>query len=100
MQLLSLVKDKYKMISVVGMAKNSGKTVTLNQLIAEALEDNLKLGITSIGRDGEKQDIVTFTEKPLIYINEEIKFLCQYFHSEITVGCVVICNMSFALFKY
>lgn len=70
MQLLDLIKNKYKIISVVGMAKNSGKTVTLNELIEEATDNNLRLGITSIGRDGEKQDIVTFTEKPLIYINE------------------------------
>lgn len=70
MQLLDLIKNKYKIISVVGMAKNSGKTVTLNELIGEAFDEDLKLGITSIGRDGEKQDIVTFTEKPLIYINQ------------------------------
>lgn len=70
MQLLDLIKNKYKIISVVGMSKNSGKTVTLNELIGEAFDENLKLGITSIGRDGEKQDIVTFTEKPLIYINQ------------------------------
>ncbi|WP_432662535.1 hypothetical protein R9X47_18610 [Wukongibacter baidiensis] len=70
MQLLNLIKNKYNIISVVGMAKNSGKTVTLNELVEEALEDNVRLGITSIGRDGEKQDIVTFTEKPLIYIYE------------------------------
>ncbi len=70
MQLLDLIKNRYKIISVVGMSKNSGKTVTLKELMAEALEEGLNLGITSIGRDGEKQDIVTFTEKPLIYINQ------------------------------
>ncbi|SHJ57920.1 lysine 5,6-aminomutase reactivase subunit KamB [Paramaledivibacter caminithermalis] len=70
MQLLDLIKNKHRTISVVGMAKNSGKTVTLNELIDEAMDNNLRLGITSIGRDGEKQDIVTFTEKPLIYINQ------------------------------
>lgn len=69
MQLLDLIKNKHRIVSVVGMAKNAGKTVTLNELIEEALDNNLRLGITSIGRDGEKQDIVTFTEKPLIYIN-------------------------------
>lgn len=70
MQLLDLIKNKYKIISVVGMAKNSGKTVTLNGLIEEGMDNNIKLGITSIGRDGEKQDIVTQTEKPLIYVNQ------------------------------
>lgn len=85
MQLLDLIINKYKIISVVGMAKNSGKTVTLNGIIEEAIDNNIRLGITSIGRDGEKQDIVTFTEKPLIYISkgtiiataEEIFKVCE-----------------------
>jgi len=68
MKLLNLIQKKYKTISLVGMAKNCGKTTALNQIIMEAMDENLVLGITSIGRDGEKQDIVTYTEKPLIYI--------------------------------
>lgn len=71
MQLMDLIQDKYKVISVVGMAKNAGKTVTLNQLIDESMERGIVLGITSTGRDGEKQDIVTNTEKPLIYVDEK-----------------------------
>ncbi|MBB6215585.1 hypothetical protein HNQ80_001674 [Anaerosolibacter carboniphilus] len=70
MQLMDLIQDKYRIISVVGMAKNAGKTMTLNALIDEAMELGIRLGITSTGRDGEKQDIVTFTEKPLIYVDE------------------------------
>lgn len=70
MQLLDLIKNKYKIISVVGMAKNAGKTVTLNELILQAMEGNIPIGLTSIGRDGEKQDVVTFTEKPLIYVEK------------------------------
>ncbi len=70
MQLMDLIQDKYRIISVVGMAKNAGKTMTLNALIDEAMERGIRLGITSTGRDGEKQDIVTFTEKPLVYVEE------------------------------
>ncbi len=70
MVLLDLIKDKYKIISLVGMAKNCGKTTTLNQLLMEAEEEDLRVGITSIGRDGENQDMVTYTEKPLIYVQE------------------------------
>ncbi|RKD22024.1 hypothetical protein SAMN02745883_01257 [Caminicella sporogenes DSM 14501] len=70
MQLLDLIENKYKVISVVGMAKNAGKTVTLNELIMEAVDRNIRLGITSIGRDGEKQDMVTYTEKPMIFVNK------------------------------
>lgn len=59
--------NQYETISIVGMAKNAGKTVTLNALLDEAYENGKKIGLTSIGRDGEKQDIVTSTDKPMIY---------------------------------
>lgn len=70
MSLLSLIKDKYSIISIVGMSKNSGKTVALNHLLGEALEENIPVGITSIGRDGESIDLVSETEKPRIYVVE------------------------------
>ncbi|MBF8982489.1 hypothetical protein IZY60_02955 [Lutibacter sp. B2] len=69
MQLIDLIQDKYKVISVVGMSKNAGKTVTLNQIIDECMDRNIRIGITSTGRDGENQDIVTNTEKPMIYVD-------------------------------
>lgn len=55
-------------VSIVGMAKNVGKTVTLNEIIDQAYEKDIVLGITSIGRDGESRDLVTDTEKPRICI--------------------------------
>lgn len=63
------IKD-YESISIVGMAKNAGKTVTLNAILDEVYENGKIIGLTSIGRDGEKQDIVTSTEKPMIYVYE------------------------------
>lgn len=60
----------YKTISIVGMAKNAGKTVTLNALLDEIYENGNKVGLTSIGRDGESKDIVTTTVKPMIYAYE------------------------------
>lgn len=68
--LLEHIKDKYKRISIVGMSKNSGKTVALNYLIGEAYNEGINIGITSIGRDGESIDIVTDTDKPPIYVEE------------------------------
>lgn len=68
--LIELIKDKYKKISIVGMSKNSGKTVALNYLIEESYEENIDIGITSIGRDGESIDIVTNTDKPPIFAYE------------------------------
>ncbi|WIV12261.1 hypothetical protein [Proteiniborus sp. MB09-C3] len=70
MSLIKLLHPQYKIVSIVGMAKNSGKTVTLNKIIEEAIENAITIGITSTGRDGESQDIVTKTEKPLIYAEE------------------------------
>lgn len=52
------------------MAKNSGKTVALNHLIHESIEEDINLGIISTGRDGESMDLVTETEKPKIYAEE------------------------------
>ena len=68
--MLELINGKYKTISIVGMSKNSGKTVALNHLIGEAIDEGLPIGITSIGRDGESLDIVTETEKPRIFVEE------------------------------
>lgn len=68
--MLDLIKDKYKTISIIGMSKNSGKTVALNHLIEEAIEKEITIGLTSIGRDGESLDIVTETEKPQIFVEE------------------------------
>lgn len=70
MSLIELINNKYKTISIVGMSKNSGKTVALNHLIGEAIEESINIGITSIGRDGESLDLVTETEKPKIFVEE------------------------------
>lgn len=56
------------------MAKNSGKTVALNQLIAEAIDENIPIGLISTGRDGETEDIATETEKPKIFAEEGTYF--------------------------
>jgi hypothetical protein len=58
---------KYDSVSIIGMNKNVGKTTTLNHILKEA-RGKISLGLTSIGRDGEDQDIVTATQKPKIYI--------------------------------
>ena len=70
MKLLRELSKNYKTISIVGMAKNAGKTTALNFLIEEALDEDVRLGITSTGRDGESTDLVTETEKPRVYLYE------------------------------
>ena len=71
MGLLTDLAQQYKTLSIVGMAKNAGKTTALNYLIEEADEEGLLLGITSTGRDGETVDLVTNTEKPRVYLYED-----------------------------
>jgi hypothetical protein len=68
MGLLRRLKDRYKTLSIVGLAKNAGKTTTLNYLIEEAMDEGICLGITSTGRDGETIDLVTCTDKPKIFL--------------------------------
>jgi hypothetical protein len=60
---------KYKSLSIIGNYKNVGKTTTLNYIIKQISKYNITLGLTSIGVDGESQDIVTKTKKPRIYVN-------------------------------
>lgn len=72
MGLLYDLSTKYKTISIVGMAKNAGKTTALNYLIEEAIDEGILLGVTSTGRDGESQDLVTGTEKPRVYLDQDM----------------------------
>ena len=60
--------SNYKVISIIGLAKNVSKTTTLNFIIKN-LKD-YRLGLTSIGRDGEKYDVITRFPKPRIFIKK------------------------------
>ncbi|MDO4744946.1 MAG: hypothetical protein Q4B18_00155 [Bacillota bacterium] len=71
MFLLEELSQKYKTISIVGMAKNAGKTTALNYLIEEAMDEGIVLGITSTGRDGESTDLVTGTDKPRVFLDAD-----------------------------
>ena len=70
MGLLYELSKEYKTLSIVGMAKNAGKTTALNYFIEEAMDEGIVLGITSTGRDGESTDLVTGTDKPKVYLDE------------------------------
>jgi len=58
----------YRTISIIGMSKNAGKTTVLNHLIQNFHGKGISLALTSIGRDGERTDVVTKTAKPEIYV--------------------------------
>ncbi|MCD1147632.1 hypothetical protein LQU94_05835 [Peptoniphilus sp. KCTC 25270] len=68
MSLIDKVYPKYNVMSIIGMSKNAGKTFTLNHLIDEMDMRGVSIGITSIGRDGERIDVVTDTDKPTIFL--------------------------------
>lgn len=66
---INIIKNliNYRTVSIIGMDKNVGKTTVLNYILGEARGER-RLGLTSIGFDGEDKDLVTGTDKPRIYI--------------------------------
>lgn len=58
-------------LSIVGMAKNTGKTECLNYVLRRLHEDfpQVSLALTSIGIDGERRDQVTQTDEPEICLH-------------------------------
>lgn len=59
-------------VTVIGLCKNAGKTTTLCRLLAEFEDETL--AVTSVGRDGERTDLVTGTEKPQIWVRKGTLF--------------------------
>lgn len=59
----------HQRVALVGVAKNCGKTTTLNALI-RAVASRRPLGLVSIGVDGEPQDLLIGTAKPTINVPE------------------------------
>jgi hypothetical protein len=54
-------------VALVGLAKNTGKTVALTALLSELATAGEAVGVTSVGRDGESHDVIDFRiEKPLV----------------------------------
>lgn len=64
----SLRQREMHTLSVMGMTKNTGKTVCLNHLLAQAHQRNVAVGVTSIGRDGEERDQVFSIPKPPVMV--------------------------------
>ncbi|MGE5450308.1 MAG: hypothetical protein ACM3VZ_00515 [Acidobacteriota bacterium] len=56
-------------VAVMGMTKNTGKTVCLNHLLDQAHDAGRSVGLTSIGRDGEERDQVFFIPKPPVKVH-------------------------------
>ncbi|MCI8809676.1 MAG: hypothetical protein HFF84_06015 [Oscillibacter sp.] len=67
-KLLAPLVGDAPLVTVIGLCKNAGKTTALRRLMVELGEE--RLGLTSVGRDGEATDLVTGTEKPDLYIKQ------------------------------
>ena len=71
---------KHRSVSIVGLAKNAGKTECLNYIIRRLPTDYFNVAVTSIGIDGETTDQVTGTAKPEITVREGMFFATSEKH--------------------
>lgn len=70
--------SRYDSIAVAGMSKNAGKTESLRWLLSH-MDASISSGsgcvaVTSVGVDGESEDIVTHTHKPEIRLRRGMLF--------------------------
>lgn len=65
---------RYRSVAVVGMEKNTGKTECLKYVLEGCRQRGHRVGVTSIGLDGESCDQVTRTAKPEIVLTEGTLF--------------------------
>jgi hypothetical protein len=67
--MLSELITPSRRLALVGLAKNTGKTQTLAAILAEHAAAGVRVGVTSIGRDGERHDVIDARiEKPRILL--------------------------------
>ncbi len=63
-----ITRTDARTVSFMGMTKNTGKTVALNHVLAQAAKADCAMGVTSIGRDGEDRDQVFQVPKPPVRV--------------------------------
>jgi len=56
--------------SIIALSKNAGKTTLLNYFINQYQQASVKLGISTIGVDGEEKDLLSGHAKPLLTVPE------------------------------
>jgi hypothetical protein len=66
---LSELTASAQRLALVGLAKNTGKTVALAALLDELQGAGRVIGVTSVGRDGEERDVIdSRIEKPPVLL--------------------------------
>lgn len=71
---------KHRSLSIVGLEKNTGKTVCLNYILRRLNDMHIPVGVTSIGVDGEQVDSVFATAKPEVILYEDTHFITSEQH--------------------
>lgn len=71
---------KHRSLSIVGLEKNTGKTVCLNYILRRLHETGVRCAVTSIGVDGEQTDAVFGSAKPEITLYEGMQFITSEKH--------------------
>lgn len=66
--IIETILTDVRRLAIVGVAKNCGKTTTLNLLLSEI--GAASAGLVSIGIDGEEEDALIGTDKPTIAVRE------------------------------
>ncbi|MFA5444622.1 MAG: hypothetical protein WC128_07105 [Bacteroidales bacterium] len=76
---------RYGSLSVVGLAKNTGKTECLRYVMEKLAQRQKVIAVTSIGVDGEGVDRVTATPKPAIFLEKGMYFttVASYYTSKL-----------------
>ncbi len=65
--MLSQLTASTRRLALVGLAKNTGKTEALAALLSELEVEGRRVGVTSVGRDGEERDVIdSRIEKPRV----------------------------------
>lgn len=71
---------KHRSLSIVGLEKNTGKTVCLNYILGRLHQMGADCAVTSIGVDGEQTDAVYGSAKPEITLYERMLFITSEKH--------------------
>ena len=74
MQLSWISEGRTKIVAIVGICKNAGKTTVLNAVLKQ---HDFSWGVLSTGRDGEREDLVYKTPKPRVLIPAGSFFCCD-----------------------
>ena len=62
--------EGFKSVCIAGMSKNAGKTTVLNAFLDAFHAHGVGVAVTSIGRDGESNDVVFDVAKPEVFLKK------------------------------